>query len=115
MGPLKVLLLTKAVFPNLAIMKGTRSPHSYSQFVGTALLCFIVTSISNTAALQKDGGVNLNSLDEGPAATSHISTNPACQSEISRLCGRKPQNLEDLDVLECVMNQKVTMKAFISI
>lgn len=40
-------------------------------------------------------------------SNSQISTNVACQADVSRICGKRPENLPDLDALECILNQKV--------
>lgn len=78
---------------------------SVLHLVLSLLLSLLVLSPC-TASFARDGSGN-NNVDTDSMATSGISTNPACQSEVVRLCGRKPENLDDLDALECLMNQKV--------
>ncbi|ODN04277.1 Golgi apparatus protein 1 [Orchesella cincta] len=84
-------------------MKRPTRHFSFYSSVPVSLLMVGLCSMSVCNASLPKIESDLNSLD---STSSHISTNPVCQAEVTRLCGRKPENLDDLDVLECVLNQK---------
>ncbi|CAG7726469.1 unnamed protein product [Allacma fusca] len=44
--------------------------------------------------------------EEGNTLTSKLVTNPKCQAQIARICGKKSEHYEDLDALECILNEK---------
>jgi hypothetical protein len=59
-----------------------------------------------------------NNNNNGPPITlasyDRISTNPACQSEVTRICGKRPSDtLPDFDALECILNQRVNSYYYI--
>jgi hypothetical protein len=72
-----------------------------------------------SALLQVNSNLNDNQLDAdnnekiagsdglSKDLNSQVTTNPACQAEVNRICGKRTEYLQDLDALECILNQKV--------
>lgn len=81
-----------------------KSPSRKVLIFWSALL-LVQVSAENTGL---DGGEK-RGVDEGLPKdfNSKITTNPACQADVVRICGKTPENLPDLDALECILNQKV--------
>lgn len=46
------------------------------------------------------------------SSSSSATSIPSCEAEIRRICGKK-ENFNDLDALDCILNQKVSLKSLI--
>ena len=73
------------------------------------LVIFVVLSLLLESTYGSLPGA-VNGSDEGGSSSNQnfLATSPHCHSEVLRLCGRKSENLGDLDVLECIMNKRVS-------
>ena len=66
-------------------------------------LCIILLVVGESVGLSDNGEINLE-LKSSSSSTSV----PSCEAEILRICGKK-ENFNDLDALDCILNQKVSL------